>query len=210
MQSDIGKIKDLPFAGPQQALTVLKHWKLAKEIKVEYHWKLGVEQENQNGARTKNVDRTLKDEAAFCTRKENGIDHKRVQLSYATGVLLLDSNSSDQSLPGCQLSWTRSSKRRARPVIYWSRDDDSFETELSWTTFLSVCRRYVKTWSINTAKEVTLPRHLDRMAGMNNCMYYIGGPFRYFPFHLHDEQLSSISFLCYGAPKLWYIIQFSN
>lgn len=43
------------------------------------------------------------------------------------------------------------------------------------------------------------------MLGISRCMYYVGRAFTFFPYHVEDESISSISFLRLGVAKVWYV-----
>lgn len=44
------------------------------------------------------------------------------------------------------------------------------------------------------------------MSVVSSCIYYLGGAFIIFLFHVEDKNFFPTSFLCSGASKLWFAI----
>lgn len=63
--------------------------------------------------------------------------------------------------------------------------------------------------SIDNVNAGNLPIHVKNMPSINSSTYYIGGAFIVF-FHVEDEEISSISYLRTGAPKIWYVVLSSS
>ena len=70
--------------------------------------------------------------------------------------------------------------------------------------------RVTSRWNIRNLNTHGLLRHAEQMHGINIPMYYVGGAFSYFPYHVEDEDLCSLSYLHYGSPKIWYVTPPSN
>lgn len=70
--------------------------------------------------------------------------------------------------------------------------------------------RATSKWNIRNLNTQGLLRHAEQMHGINIPMYYAGGAFSYFPYHVEDEDLCSLSYLHYGSPKIWYVTPPSN
>lgn len=98
VQSDAGKIQDLPCVGYHQNNISSPAFQTSERIKVECGRQLAVEQQNRNSASEKDVEITLKDEIAFWTMMKSGIGHKSVRIWYPLDVVLLHLNSDIQSL----------------------------------------------------------------------------------------------------------------
>jgi len=60
-------------------------------------------------------------------------------------------------------------------------------------------------WHVGNLNDHGLLRHAEQMHGINIPMYYVGGCCSYFPFHVEDEDLCSISYIHTGDPKVWYV-----
>lgn len=95
-------------------------------------------------------------------------------------------------------------------MIYCSSDDELTEEQGTYSTFVSVRRRHVKTWSVDIVNDVTLLRGVEEMQRIRTCMYYSIGGSTYLSFYLKDELLYTISFLRTGAPKIWYFTPSPN
>lgn len=72
-------------------------------------------------------------------------------------------------------------------MICCSSNDASSDEEGPYSTILTVRRRHVTKWSINTVNEFTLLQHVEEMPEINTCMYYIGRAFTYLLFHMWDD-----------------------
>lgn len=59
--------------------------------------------------------------------------------------------------------------------------------------------------TIDEINKATSLRHTEEMPGINSSIYYVGRAFTFIRYHVEDEGTSSISFLCLGEAKVWYV-----
>lgn len=109
----------------------------------------------------------MKDEAAFWKMMQSGTNHKMFQLWYAADVARYHLNRACRG------------KRRVSIVIYCNSDEDFSANEPSYSSFLSVRRRYVNKMSIDKVNDATFLWHIEEVSGINTCMYHIGRAFTY-------------------------------
>lgn len=62
------------------------------------------------------------------------------------------------------------------------------------------------TRNIDNVRSATLPNHVKFIPRVKRFMFYIGRAFTFFPIYVKDEHLFSISYVCSGASKIWYIV----
>lgn len=86
VQSDVGRIRELPSVVSHQKYRFTSIGNLKVNIEVKYHRQLRVKQQHQNGAGGNIVEKILEREAALCTMMESGIEFDPGQLCYATDV----------------------------------------------------------------------------------------------------------------------------
>lgn len=64
--------------------------------------------------------------------------------------------------------------------------------------------------NIDKTSSVALVQHIESIPGINCPIYYIGGAFHYFPFHVEGEGISSTYYISSGSSKMWYAVRDSH
>lgn len=63
-----------------------------------------------------------------------------------------------------------------------------------------------KKWGIDSVNQCTLWRHIQYIPGVNICMIFVVTGFTFFPYHVEDEHLASISFVCESPANIGYVV----
>lgn len=127
-------------------------------------------------------------EHVFWSLTKSGLDGKPFRLWYGAHVGM----DSIRTLP-------RQDKRNKRRIIT-SDDEEDAPSNSDNTATVSNAK-----WHIGNINNFGLLRHTDTMHGINVPMYYVGGAFSIFHYHVEDEDLCSVSYLHQGSSKFWYV-----
>lgn len=150
----------------------------------------------------------LSDNAESWKLISDEISGEQVKLWYAADVLSFLDNNHDygvrKSMP------CRRNLKRPQETVYGSREDNFNCNILASPKESSSYFNAAQSWSIHRINDETLLRHMNHTPFINSCMYHVGRAFTHFYFHIDVKNLSSISILCEGALKLWYVINASS
>lgn len=101
--------------------------------------------------------------------------------------------------------YIESTKCQPRRVVLSSISDDNSELKgVMYIEFASYSRGDKLHLMKETFNNVTLLKQLDRILGINRCIFHIGTVCTYFLYHIEEEDLASLSYLCQDASKVWY------
>lgn len=199
IQNDKGLLMETPFIGTETVYTVERHRRLAKNTEQKCRRCLQLTENYFKPDGWSGMSDVHKDEVSFWHMMRHGLNNEPVKVAYAADVVLTDENDNHDN----RIINVR--RKKGRRVVCSSSDEEELSTSNLVQNAPATSLRATPHWNIDNINKTTLLRHMEDMPGINSCMYYIGGAFTFFSYHIEDECLSSVSFLCSGKEKVWYV-----